>query len=808
MRVTQIQKIGMGCLISIFMILVAGFSTVAADLTVTTLEDELNSDGDCSLREAIEAANTDTAVDTCGSGSGDDTIGFASGLSGTITLNGSQLIINSNVTMNGPGADDLAISGNNASRVVLIDGTPETVVVISGVSIVDGEASDDNGGGVHNRYAQITLDRVTVSNNQTTKEQFPFWGGGIYNLQGTMTVTNSTVSANQTLPDSRSYGGGFYNSRGMLTLKNSTVSGNLASSGSGIWSVGPLTLEQCTITGNTADSSRSGTAIIAYPYDGVLNVSNTIIAGNHGSGENKDCVLIGNSMGIDRGNLIVSHSTCGTPVSTADPLLGPLQDNGGSTWTHALLAGSPAIDAGDPDACLATDQRGLPRPVDGDGDETAVCDIGAVEYQSEPQSYQLTVTKQGTGDGTVIGDGIDCGGDCTETYPDGTILDLQAIPYAGSEFVGWLVNDEPPQGGEIVINGDITLTAIFDQKQSGVALEFCGQSPNPQAIPYESGKRVLRSPNGEVVASLFWDDGKRMLALMSGLTFEVQPHQISYQTLVSNDAQTIVLVGGEECLDYLLDPMCPYADLFFYNASGHLQKEVLGVHKFSIVAISEDGYLVVGGPLRDSVLPNERFVTLYDPLGNKVWSQSIGVVDRVTDISISPSAATITVAYEYQEGSERIDRPHHVLLFDKDGTEVFRYENVKSVHHILFCEQDQYLVLQTFDTFSLRKLSSGEPSWIISKKYRMVGPHAIQIFEDRNIVVLVALDFSDPVSSEQPLYRWHVHLLNLTTGDELFVVDLPGLHSGYGGRVIVPEDDHAFSIATREELFCFRFTMQ
>jgi hypothetical protein len=68
-------------------------------------------------------------------------------------------------------------------------------------------------------------------------------------------------------------------------------------------------------------------------------------------------------------------------MPNTDPLLGPLQDNGGPTWTHALLYNSPAIDAGDPVNCTPTDQRGVARPIDGDSDGTAVCDIGAVEFE-------------------------------------------------------------------------------------------------------------------------------------------------------------------------------------------------------------------------------------------------------------------------------------------------------------------------------------------------------------------------------------------------------------------------------------------
>jgi hypothetical protein len=322
--------------------------TVPSTFTVTNLGDS----GDGSLRQAILDANSPAYP-------GADVINFAPGLHGTIALSGDPLSITDDLTIEGLGADAITVSGTLTSQVFEIAGVTAS---ISGLTIADGFGYI--GGGIYNT-GTLTLSNTTLSGNYANY----FWGydgfgGGIYNA-GTLTVSNSTLSGNEAgvhTSNSGGVGGGIYNA-GTLTLSNSTLSDNYASGGcGGIY------------------NEDGGTA----------TVGNTIVAGNSspavpdvsGAFSSLGYNLIG--VGDGATGFTGAGDQVGTIGSPIDPLLGPLADNGGPTWTHALLPGSPAIDAGDPAATGDFDQRGLARIVDGNGDGTATIDIGAYEVQPAP----------------------------------------------------------------------------------------------------------------------------------------------------------------------------------------------------------------------------------------------------------------------------------------------------------------------------------------------------------------------------------------------------------------------------------------
>jgi hypothetical protein len=248
---------------------------------------------------------------------------------------------------------------------------------------VSGNTAGRSGGGLANE-GRLTLSRSTLSGNTAT------YGGGLAN-GGTQRLARSIVSGSSVSGNTASrFGGGLYN-RGTLTLARSTVSGNttprsvfLLDGGGGLYNTGWLKLVYSTVSDNTAGTFGGG---LWQARRGRLRFRNSLIAGNAigAGGSGPDCA--GDDLWLhSRGhNLVGAGTGCPSDPSvgdlTVDPatvftqVLGPLQDNGGPTWTHALLPGSPAIDMGDPDKCPPKDQRGVPRP------QGAGCDIGAFELE-------------------------------------------------------------------------------------------------------------------------------------------------------------------------------------------------------------------------------------------------------------------------------------------------------------------------------------------------------------------------------------------------------------------------------------------
>jgi hypothetical protein len=249
-------------------------------------------------------------------------------------------------------------------------------------SLVSGNRAVDDGGGVFNT-GDLTVTDNTIKQNTASR------GGGIHN-EGVLVVTNSTIHNNDTVSPIGKGGG--INSWSVMTLTNVTISHNTAADDGGGIEVGngsPTLIRHSTIinnaaTGSIADSAGVGGGIF-YFFDqaDVVTILNTIIANNSGNtSQNHNCFGPMTSQGhnLASDNSCVGFTAPGDLTNT-DPLLDSLQNNGGPTETHALLPGSPAIDAGSC-AGVTTDQRGANRPIDQpEPNADDGCDIGAFELQ-------------------------------------------------------------------------------------------------------------------------------------------------------------------------------------------------------------------------------------------------------------------------------------------------------------------------------------------------------------------------------------------------------------------------------------------
>jgi CSLREA domain-containing protein len=363
-------------------------------INVTTQNDEFNNDGDCSLREALRAANLDIAVDACPAGSGADSIAIEPGVY-NLTQPGSgeddgltgDLDIFDNVTIVGASLTSTIIDGQGSDRIfqVIVD----VDVKINNLTIRNGFAPAESlygGGGILNGSPGALAGSVQIINCLFTQNHAENTGGGMENA-GTASLLNVTFSNNQAAVGAGVFsdgtivvvnavfmqntasitGGGFDNHSG-ATISNVTFSGNTAGQGGGLFNDGTITMLNTTIAGNN-------TGVV---NNGIIRSKNSIFTG---STEDDNCS--GNGTFTSLGHNLENTDTCGLhgagDLVNSDPLLGPLQNNQGPTFTHALLAGSPAIDSGDDTDCPLQDQRGAYRPADGDDNSSKVCDIGAFE---------------------------------------------------------------------------------------------------------------------------------------------------------------------------------------------------------------------------------------------------------------------------------------------------------------------------------------------------------------------------------------------------------------------------------------------
>ena len=341
--------------------------TLLSAFVVDSALDNTTVDGLTTLREAIILANGSAGPHTItfGDGSGSGGTNFTDGVADTITLSLGQMAISQSVTITGLSAARTIINGNNASRIFSItrgDTTLEKLTLTGGKTATNNAAGA--GGAIRSTSSgTLTMSQSTLSGNSTTG--IGARGGAIFASFGAVTVSQSTLSGNFTTGVA-ALGGAIYAIAGAVTVSQSTLSGNStvgvsADGGAIVAGFGAVTVSQSTLTGNHVNLGQGGGIFsVASP----VTIQNSIVAGNTDDGTAPDVrqspsdaltvsrSLIGDNTGTDlteaqtadgSGNFIGS-STGGGII---DPLLGTLQNNGGSTFTHAVRVGSLALNSGD-----------------------------------------------------------------------------------------------------------------------------------------------------------------------------------------------------------------------------------------------------------------------------------------------------------------------------------------------------------------------------------------------------------------------------------------------------------------------------
>jgi CSLREA domain-containing protein len=385
-------------------------ATGGETFVVTTTADSADANpGDGVCADASSACSLRAAVMEADTFNGSTVITLPAG---TYTLSQGELQVTKNIVIDGAGARSTIVDQAATARVFEVDSGSTSL--ITGITITGGSA--DIGGGVR-VFGTLGLTDVTITGNTASTS-----GGGI-DLNGTVTITDSTVAHNSS--PGGGFGGGIDDFGQALVITNSTIADNSSGTNAGgILAASTTSLLNDTIVGNTAGNSTGGGSLYVYGGAPVGAINSIFDSPVGGGGECSGGTLSAQSL-----NDITSDATCGTVThgAIADPQLGTLQNNGGSTDTFLPNASSPAVDAGNDAACPAIDQRGVIRP------QGPHCDIGAVELAASspppppppPATADAAQSSVQASPGTVPADGT------TASTVTVTLRDTGGNPVAG-----------------------------------------------------------------------------------------------------------------------------------------------------------------------------------------------------------------------------------------------------------------------------------------------------------------------------------------------------------------------------------------
>ncbi|MGQ0621103.1 MAG: choice-of-anchor Q domain-containing protein [Panacagrimonas sp.] len=525
--------------------------------------------GGCTLVDAITAAETDRATGGCRAGRGADTVILPRNSAQTLTAvdhrdfygagNGLPQItsqITSQITIQGNGSTIRRSPDAEPFRIFEVD---EGSLTLLDTTVSGGIVEGHNGGGIYSYDGVVTLRRCTVSGNTAirasrdgrgpyggigggifsgnyygtaklnvidstiSRNYASLWGGGVFSY-GTLSMLNSTVSDNVAREVGGGVGEGGFRSEATSTIANSTISGNYAARGGGVHHFRrDLILSNSTVTGNSAGDGRgAGLSSDEVPSGHGITLSASIVSANYGTDVDAREAPFGfTSKGhnlIGTGNATGAFTARGDRRGVIDPGLNALAANGGLTFTHALRADSPAVDAISPDKCPLpnTDQRGFTRPANGDGSGIARCDIGAFELGGSPGDQDgdhdgvsnaqdncpaTANADQADADEDRLGDACDASplGRCENRNVTlrGTRGDDRLIGTPGADVIAGLSGDDHVEGGggnDLICGGNGN-----DRLLGGDGADQLVAGPGTDTLSGGRGDDLLQGGSGEDV---------------------------------------------------------------------------------------------------------------------------------------------------------------------------------------------------------------------------------------------------------------------------------------------------------------------